>query len=118
MSSKTTKSRYLLLREVADFLGLKLEGKQARVQYVRRLFRKLEKRDRTTYLHKFGPKNSPLKVCADDLSQLDPWEPTTAQELRDKVDNLKGEAIELKLRIERLERFATDTQNYFKRKTV
>jgi len=66
---KTTKSRYLTLLEVADLL--KLEGSDhARRQYVRRVFRRLEQRDGTKYLHKTTTKY--WSVCVDDLSRLDP----------------------------------------------
>jgi len=36
--------------------------------------------------------------------------------LRDKLEKLTAVNVELRLRVERLERFPTDMENYFKRK--
>lgn len=83
------------------------------VKHVRELFQRLERRDKRVYLHKFGAsRNSPFLVCSDDLLLLDPWEPSSLQELLDRVKALQAEKVELKKRIERLERFASDTQHF------
>jgi len=113
MSSKPTKSRYLYLLEVADMLGVKGKDPHTRRQTVRRLFRRLEERDGCTYLHKVEA-SSKLKVCVDDLAQLDPYEPTTQQALKARVEELEREKLQLKARIARLERFAVEATTWMK----
>jgi hypothetical protein len=113
-ASKTTKSRYLSLAEVATLLEVDKPTQRAKNLYVRRLFRKLERRDRTVYLHQFGKPGAKLLVCVDDLSRLDPHNPSTIQAIRKDLDDLEHENNELRRRVARLERFAERVEGYFK----
>jgi len=113
MSSKISKSRYLFLSEVADLLKVQKKTQHYRVQYVRRLFRRLERRDGCVYLHSTDGSRD-LRVCVDDLAQLDPYNPSTLQMMRKDVDGLERENQDLRARVARLERFATNVESWFK----
>jgi hypothetical protein len=112
MSSKTSKSRYLYLHEVADLLGIDKPNKLERIRCVRRMFRRLEQRDNAVYLHRIG--NQRLKVCVDDLEQLNPYTPSSMQLLRKRLEEVDDENAELKRRVARLERFAERLEMHFK----
>jgi hypothetical protein len=106
------RDRYLSMAEVATLLPPpkpKEDGQPHDPAYLRqrvwRLIRRLERRDRTTYLRTFGEgENAKLWVAVSALEQLMPWDPGTLTALRGDLDALGT-------RTKRLERRVDQQQN-------
>jgi hypothetical protein len=116
---RKTPKRWLTLRAVADLMKIEHPSHHYRVKFVRRLLRRLEKRDGTAYLRRFGAPPAALYVSPSALEQLEPYSPTALGKLRSDVDELAEEQRAIKLRvnghggrIRRLEEFKKKTAAY------
>lgn len=111
--------RYLSVAEIAELMQLKHQRKDERRQYVRRLFRKLEKRDGRKYLHRFGPGRGKYHVSLEAIDQIAPWDPGTLSEIRGGITQLNSAVKTLRRqlnghgsRIGNLERWRKLTERY------
>jgi hypothetical protein len=112
--------RWLKLRAVADLMSVEHPDPHYRVKYVRRLLRRLERRDGTVYLKQLGAgRGAKLYVSPEGLEQLRPYSPTLFTKLRDDVDDVDGKVTELRrqvnghgARIRKLEEFKKKTAEY------
>lgn len=77
--------RYLSMGEVAALMKLPPATARIRAEKVRRLIRRLEKRDGANYLKLLGGQ---YYVAVGVLEQLLPWEPGTLHQLRSDVNDL------------------------------
>jgi hypothetical protein len=91
--------RWLKLARVADLMAIEHQNRHYRVQYVRRLLRRLEARDGTAYLRRFGSGRSNLYVSPVALEQLEPYSPTALGKLREDVEELREEQGAIKLQV-------------------
>ncbi len=67
------RDRWLSMTEVADSMNLESPATpERRREYVRRLIRRLEERDGTVYLRRFGRGRGKLYVAVSALEQLMP----------------------------------------------
>lgn len=82
------RDRWLPMVEVASLMQLPHADKHRRREHVRRAIRRLEQRDGTSYLHRFGPGTGKLYVAVSALEQLMPWDPGTIGAIRGDVDTL------------------------------
>lgn len=113
--------KWLSLAQVAQLMQIEHPSRHYRVQYVRRLLRRLELRDGTAYLRRFGDgKRGRLWVSPSALEQLEPHSPAAMGKLREDVDENREEtrAIQRKVnahgsRIVKLEKFKAITEEYF-----
>ena len=94
------RDRWLSMSEVAKLVEPELvttNRAEAR-RRVWRLIRRLEARDGTRYLRRFGSaRNSPLHVSVAALEQLMPWDPGTLTAMREQMNGLG-------MRVKRVER--------------
>lgn len=94
------RDRWLSMAEVAELMQVPKADREQRRLHVRRLLRRLEKRDGTSYLRRFGPGRGKLYVAVSALEQLMPWDPGTLGRMRGDVDATA-------VRVTRLERRVT-----------
>lgn len=113
--------RWLKLAAVADLMRVEHTDPHYRVQYVRRLLRRLEERDGTAYLRRFGAGRGNLYVSPAALEQLDPYSPGAVGKIKDEVTSVKADQGELRrqvnahgARILSLEKFRRATQAFVK----
>ncbi len=113
------RERYLSLIEVAELMKLPHETPEERRQYVRRLVRRLEQRDGTVYLRRFGVGQGKLFIAVSAVEQLMPWDPGTLTSLRGELHSLNAEVRAVKKRvsdnarrISNLEKFRDLTRRY------
>lgn len=78
--------RLLSMAEVADLMKLPPGSPHARAEKVRRMVRRMEKRDGIGYLRRVGRK---WFVSIATIEQLAPWDPGTLGQLRSDVDDLR-----------------------------
>lgn len=96
------RTRRFSMLEVADLMQLKNRGAKERRRHVKRLIRRLEKRDGATYLHADTP-GGKLYVTLAALEQLMPWD-------RGTLSKMRGDLDELGTRVTRVERRVTITE--------
>lgn len=117
--------KWLKLRAVADLMNVEHPDPHYRVKFVRRLLRRLEQRDGTAYLKRFGlepgsgRRGGDWYVLPQALEQLRPYSPTAHAKLREDLDEVAGNVTELRRqvnahggRIRKLEEFSKDTAAY------
>lgn len=92
------RDRWINMADLAELMKLQQKDRRVRRTHVIRLLRRLENRDGTTYLRRFGgSRNSPLYVSVSALEQLHPWDPGTLSAIRGDLDSVGT-------RVKRLER--------------
>lgn len=96
------RDRRFSMTEVAALLKLTNKGAKERRRHVKRLLRRLEKRDGARYLHSDTP-GGKLYVSLSALEQLMPWDPGTLSKMRGDLDVLGT-------RMTRVERRVTITE--------
>lgn len=108
--------KWLKLSEVADLMGVKHEDPRERRRVVRRMFRRLEKRDGVQYLHR-DSNGGWLRVSVERIEQLLPWEPGTVSGIRRDMGTINGQIRDLTrrtnghgARIRKLEKFRKATE--------
>jgi hypothetical protein len=117
--------RWLKLRAVADLMQIEHPDRHYRVKFVRRLLQRLEKRDGTAYMRRFGSDPGPGRRGSDwyvspaALEDLRAYVPTMAQKLREDIDTTTESVTDLRrqvnghgARIRRLEEFKRKTAEY------
>lgn len=95
------RDRWLSMAEVADLLKLKHRDRRRRREAVQRLLARLEERDGTRYLRRFGPGRGKLWVSIAALEQLMPWDPGTLTAIRGDVDAHGTRITRLERRVDR-----------------
>lgn len=81
--------RWLKLADVAELMQLKQARKKDRRMFVWRMIRRLEARDGTQYMRRFGNgSTSPLWISLTAIEKLMPWEPGTVSAIRSDVNEL------------------------------
>jgi hypothetical protein len=96
------RNRRFSMLEVADLMQLKNRGAKERRRHVKRLIRRLERRDAASYLHADTP-GGKLYVTLAALEQLIPWD-------RGTLAKMRGDLDELGTRVKRVEKRVTVTE--------
>lgn len=90
-------ARHLTMTEVADVLGVRdYQRPNGRAEYVRRLIRRMERRDAATYLRRDG---RTWLVSLEDLERARPWAPGTLGGIRSGLGEVAEEVKTLKKRV-------------------
>jgi hypothetical protein len=79
------------------------------------MFRSFELRDGVKYLHQSGGPTSPMKICVEDMHPLDPWDPSTIQAIRNDVEQLQDDHVQLRRDLSRVEKFAEEASAFLRR---
>lgn len=83
--------RWLKLAAVAKLMGIEHPSAHYRAKYVRRLLMRLEQRDGTAYLRRFGGPGSAWHVSPGALEQLEPHSPNALGRMRQDINTLASE---------------------------
>ena len=110
------RDRWLSMVEVAELMKLPHQNVQERRRYVRRAIRRLEQRDGTRYLRRFGVgRNSKLFVAVSALEQLMPWDPGTLTAMRGQIGELGVRTKRLERRVDGHQKDITKLHDWTKR---
>lgn len=97
--------RWLKLAKVADLMAIEHPSRHYRVQFVRRLLKRLEKRDGTAYLRRFGEPPGPGRRGSDwyvspaILEQIVESAQTAPTKLRADLDETREDVQDLRRKV-------------------
>lgn len=97
------RSRRFTMLEVAALMGLTNKAPKERRRHVKRVIRRLERRDGVAYLHADSP-GGKLYVSLSALEQLIPWSPATLTKMRGDLDSLATTVKTVQKRLTRAEK--------------